>query len=57
LVDLVYHGDHSRLCLNTCGSVDFLMKVPNDAALPALRPGARFTVGWDAAQCQALPLQ
>jgi len=57
LIDLVYHGDHTRLCLNTCGSVDFLMKVPNDAALPALRPGARLTVGWDAAQCQALPLQ
>ena len=57
LIDLVYHGDHTRLCLNTCGSVDFLMKVPNDAALPALRPGAQLTVGWDAAQCQALPLQ
>jgi putative spermidine/putrescine transport system ATP-binding protein len=56
LIDLVYHGDHTRLCLDTCGSADFLMKVPNDAALPALRPGARFTVGWDAAQCQALPL-
>jgi putative spermidine/putrescine transport system ATP-binding protein len=57
LIDLVYHGDHTRLCLSTCGSVDFLMKVPNDAALPALRPGARLTVGWDAAQCQALPIQ
>lgn len=57
LIDLVYHGDHTRLCLSTCGSVDFLMKVPNDAALPALRPGAQLTVGWDAAQCQALPLQ
>jgi putative spermidine/putrescine transport system ATP-binding protein len=57
LIDLVYHGDHTRLCLNTCGSVDFLMKVSNDAALPALHPGARLKVGWDAAQCQALPLQ
>jgi putative spermidine/putrescine transport system ATP-binding protein len=57
LTDLVYHGDHTRLCLNACGSVDFLMKVPNDAALPALRPGARLTVGWDTSQCQALPLQ
>jgi len=57
LIDLVYHGDHTRLCLNTCGSAEFLMKVPNDAALPALRPGARLTIGWDATQCQALPLQ
>jgi putative spermidine/putrescine transport system ATP-binding protein len=57
LIDVVYHGDHTRLRLDTCGSDDFLVKVPNDAALPALRPGARLTVGWDAAWCQALPLQ
>jgi putative spermidine/putrescine transport system ATP-binding protein len=57
LIDLVYHGDHTRLCLDTCGSNDFRVKVPNDAALPALRPGARLNVGWDAAWCQALPLQ
>jgi len=57
LVDLIYHGDHTRLVLNTCGAVDFLMKVPNDAALPALSVGKRLTIGWDAAQCQALPMQ
>lgn len=57
LVDLVYHGDHTRLCLNTCGVIDFMVKVPNDAALPSLRPGDQLTVGWDADRCQALPLQ
>jgi putative spermidine/putrescine transport system ATP-binding protein len=57
LIDVVYHGDHTRLCFDICGSDDFMVKVPNDAGLSALRPGARLTVGWDATSCQALALQ
>jgi putative spermidine/putrescine transport system ATP-binding protein len=57
VVDLVYHGDHTRLCLDACGLPNFLMRLPNDATLPQLQPGMRLTIGWDAAQCRALPLQ
>ncbi|CAN7168403.1 ABC transporter ATP-binding protein [Variovorax sp. LjRoot130] len=57
VVDLVYHGDHRRLCLDACGLANFLMKLPNDASVPALRPGMSLRIGWDAAQCRALPLQ
>ena len=57
LIDLVYHGDHTRLRLNTCGSSDFLMKVPNDIELQGLRPGDQLTIGWRAAHCRALAVQ
>jgi putative spermidine/putrescine transport system ATP-binding protein len=57
VIDLVYHGDHTRLCLQACGAPDFLMKLPHDAAQPRLAPGVQVTIGWDADQCRALPLQ
>ena len=57
VMDLVYHGDHTRLVLQACGETELLMKLPHDAALPQLAPGMQVTVGWDADQCRALPLQ
>jgi putative spermidine/putrescine transport system ATP-binding protein len=57
VVDLVYHGDHTRLCLTVCGAPDFLMRLPHDQALPSLKAGARLTIGWEADRCRALPMQ
>ena len=57
VTDLIYHGDHTRLCLQSCGATDFLMKLPHDAAQPQLARGMQVTMGWDTDQCRALPLQ
>ena len=56
VVNLIYHGDHTRLALEACGSPEVLMKLARDAALSRLSPGTQVTIGWDADQCRVLPL-
>ncbi|WP_342619547.1 ABC transporter ATP-binding protein [Rhodoferax sp. GW822-FHT02A01] len=56
VTDLVYHGDHTRLLLESCGTQDFLMKLPHHTAPQKLVPATSLTIGWAVEQCRALPL-
>jgi putative spermidine/putrescine transport system ATP-binding protein len=51
--EVIYHGDHARLCASVCGRPDFMIKVPSASAL-SLRPGTEVVIGWDREDCRAL---
>jgi putative spermidine/putrescine transport system ATP-binding protein len=52
--ELIYHGDHTRLRVSTCGHDDFIIKVPNAAGQVHLEVGTAITVGWRMEDCRAL---
>jgi putative spermidine/putrescine transport system ATP-binding protein len=52
--ELIYHGDHTRLRVRTCGHEDFVIKVANAAGQVHLEVGAEITVGWRVEDCRAL---
>jgi putative spermidine/putrescine transport system ATP-binding protein len=52
--ELIYHGDHTRVRVRTCGSDDFIVKLPNAAARVQLTAGQRIKVGWQIEDCRAL---
>jgi putative spermidine/putrescine transport system ATP-binding protein len=52
--ELIYHGDHTRLRVRTCGHEDFIIKVPNAAGRVHLEVGAAITIGWSVEDCRAL---
>ncbi len=52
--ELIYHGDHTRVRVRTCGSDDFIVKLPNAAARVQLTAGERIKVGWQIEDCRAL---
>jgi putative spermidine/putrescine transport system ATP-binding protein len=54
--ELIYHGDHTRLRVRTCGHEDFVIKVPNAAGQVHLEVGAEITVGWRVEDCRALDM-
>ena len=56
VTNLIYHGDHTRLAVDTCGQSDFTLKLAHDQALPSLHVGMRISVGWSPDHCRALPL-
>jgi putative spermidine/putrescine transport system ATP-binding protein len=52
--ELIYHGDHTRVRVRTCGSADFIIKLPNAAARVQLAEGERIRIGWQIEDCRAL---
>jgi putative spermidine/putrescine transport system ATP-binding protein len=56
VTELIYYGDHTRLCVSACGRNDFIIKVPSTGELP-LQPGADVSVGWRREDCRALAVE
>jgi putative spermidine/putrescine transport system ATP-binding protein len=56
VAELIYYGDHTRLCVSVCGRDDFIIKVPSTGELP-LQPGAEVVVGWRQEDCRALAIE
>ncbi len=56
VAELIYYGDHTRLCVSVCGRDDFIIKVPSTGELP-LQPGADVVVGWRREDCRALAIE
>ena len=52
--EVIYLGDHIRTRINIAGHDDFIVKIPNSSAHPALNPGTSVKVGWSAEDCRAL---
>ncbi|WP_328700426.1 ABC transporter ATP-binding protein [Caenimonas soli] len=52
--ELIYLGDHVRTRISVCGNDDFIVKLPNSAGVPQIKPGAAITVGWETQDCRAL---
>ena len=52
--ELIYHGDHTRVRVRTCGCADFIIKLPNAAARVQLAAGERIRIGWRIEDCRAL---
>jgi putative spermidine/putrescine transport system ATP-binding protein len=52
--ELIYHGDHTRVRVRTCGCADFIIKLPNAAARAQLATGERIRIGWRVEDCRAL---
>jgi putative spermidine/putrescine transport system ATP-binding protein len=52
--ELIYHGDHTRVRVRTCGSTDFIVKQPNAAARVPLAAGEQIRIGWRVEDCRAL---
>ncbi len=52
--ELIYHGDHTRVRLEVCGSREFLVKLPHVHGRPAIAQGDAITIGWRSADCRAL---
>ena len=52
--ELIYHGDHTRARVRTCGSEDFIIKVPNAAGPLRLAAGEQIKVGWQVEDGRAL---
>jgi putative spermidine/putrescine transport system ATP-binding protein len=53
VVELIYHGDHTRLTVAVAGTPDFMIKVPSAQTNGQLMAGDRLTVGWAATACRA----
>ena len=51
--EVIYYGDHARVCTSACGRPDFTIKVASSNAL-ALRPGTEVSIGWMREDCRAL---
>jgi putative spermidine/putrescine transport system ATP-binding protein len=56
IAELIYYGDHTRLCVSACGRNDFIVKVPSSGDL-ALQPGANVAIGWRREDCRALAVE
>ena len=54
--ELIYHGDHLRLRVRTCGCDDVRVKIAASEASIPLTPGAEIGIGWRAEHCRALAL-
>ncbi len=54
--ELIYHGDHTRTRVRTCGCDDFIIKVPNATGRLQLAAGERIRIGWQIEDCRALDM-
>jgi putative spermidine/putrescine transport system ATP-binding protein len=54
--ELIYHGDHTRVRVRTCGCDDFIIKLPNAAARVQLAAGQHIRIGWRLEDCRALDM-
>jgi len=53
--ELIYHGDHIRLRVATCGCTDIRIKVPAHTGVNPT-PGGEIAIGWRQEDCRALAL-
>ena len=51
--ELIYLGDHIRARLNTCGSKDFIVKIPNEGDLN-IKESSKIKISWDPSAIRAL---
>jgi len=51
--ELIYLGDHIRARLNTCGSKDFIVKIPNEGDLN-IKESSKIKISWDPSDIRAL---
>ena len=51
--ELIYLGDHIRARLNTCGSKDFIVKIPNEGDIN-IKEGSKINISWDPSDIRAL---
>ena len=52
--EFVYLGDHIRLCIETCGNSNFIVKIPANQFDSNIRFGEEIQVGWQAEYTRAL---
>ena len=52
-LNTIYLGDHIRARLNTCGSKDFIVKIPNEGDLD-IKEGSKIKISWDPSDIRAL---
>ena len=52
--ELIYLGDHIRTRVATCGTDEFIVKVPNASNQVALERGKTVRLGWRTEDCRAL---
>lgn len=52
--EIIYLGDHYRVCLRLCGHDQFIVKAANATSHQAVVEGDTLLVGWNAADCRAL---
>ncbi len=54
--DFIYLGDHIRVCMNMCGSSDFIVKMPVSQFDTSIKMGDVLSVGWQSQHARALDL-
>ncbi len=54
--DFIYLGDHIRVCMNLCGSSDFIVKMPVGQFDPSIKMGDVLSVGWQSQHARALDM-
>lgn len=53
---ITFVGDHLRVQLATCGTENFIAKIPNIAGHGSVLEGEHINIGWATLDCRALPL-
>ena len=54
VLELIYHGDHTRVRMELGGEKNFFAKIPQTRGARSLQPGDAITVGWEPEHCRAL---
>jgi putative spermidine/putrescine transport system ATP-binding protein len=55
VIELVYHGDHTRMRLNVAGSSEFVVKLPSRSS-QRFESAQPVKIGWHTQDCLALDL-
>ena len=56
IVEVIYHGDHTRIRMNLLGKSQFILKIPNSSTRMDLKLGNEMIIGWHSKDCRALDL-
>lgn len=54
--NITFVGDHLRVELATCGTDEFIAKIPNTAGHGSVLKGDTIDIGWATLDCRALPI-
>ena len=55
VLGITFVGDHLRVQLETCGTAEFVAKIPNIAGHGSVLKGDMIDIGWATLDCRALP--
>jgi putative spermidine/putrescine transport system ATP-binding protein len=55
--EFIYLGDHIRVCIETCGSSGFIVKMPISHFDPTIKIGDTLAIGWQKDHVRALDMQ